>query len=437
MNGILLTTSSLPQPRRLGLPWRFLLGVLAALLITMGVFMLVMNPPVQDARAMLIFLSITAAGSLLVGFGAYRLGWFNQSPRLIWTLISGYVLGGILTFINVWFTATLMFINQHDLQLAAVLLLFATGIAISLGYFVSTAVTDNIKALNQGAHAISAGNLQARVNTNGRDEMAQLARAFNMMARQLEEAARKKAELEKMRRDLIAWVGHDLRTPLASVRAILEALADGVVEDQATIDRYLRTAKRDIGALTILLDDLFSLAQMDAGGLRLDKQPNSLSDLISDTLEGFSKQAIEKGIELSGQVRPGLDPVVLDARHIERVLANLVGNAIRYSPSGAKVQVHAQVVGNEVEVSVADTGDGIPASDLPHIFEQFYRGEKSRSRATGGSGLGLAIAKGIVEAHGGQIKVSSQVNKGTEFTFTLPRAGSRGRVNPLVRGHKS
>ncbi|MCB9149322.1 MAG: HAMP domain-containing protein [Caldilineaceae bacterium] len=433
MNGILLTTSSLPQPRRLGLPWRFLLGVVAVLLITMGIFMLVMNPPVQDARAMLIFLSITAAGSLVVGFGAYRLGLFNQSPRLIWTLISGYVLGGILTFINVWFTATLMFINQHDLQLAAVLLFFATGIAISLGYFVSTAVTDNIKALNQGANAISAGNLQARVDTHGRDEMAQLARSFNMMARQLEEAARKKAEVEKMRRDLIAWVGHDLRTPLASVRAILEALADGVVEDQATVDRYLRTAKRDIGSLTILLDDLFALAQMDAGGLRLDKQPNSLSDLISDTLEGFSKPAIEKGIELSGQVLPGLDPVVLDARHIERVLANLVGNAIRYSPSGAKVQVQARAVGNEVEVSVTDTGDGIPASDLPHIFEQFYRGEKSRSRATGGSGLGLAIAKGIVEAHGGQIKVSSQVGKGTQFTFALPRGNHRGRANPLVR----
>ena len=422
-----------PTRRRLGLPLRFLAGVTLALTLAMLFFLLIMQPSLAEVRAMLIFLVATALISVAAGYGAYRFGWFNRSPRLILTLISGYALSSALTFLNVWFTARLMFISTHDLTLATILLLFATGIAVSLGYFVSTNVTDNIKMLNQGAKTITTGNLSARVEVNGRDEIAQLGRSFNSMAAQLEEAARKKAEVEKLRRDLIAWVGHDLRTPLASVRAIIEALIDGVVEDPATVERYLLTAKRDIGSLSLLLDDLFEMAQLDAGGMRLNRHPNSLSDLVSDTLESFSNRAIEKGIVLSGEVAPGTDPVLFDARQIERVLGNLVGNAIRYSPSGATVKVSARPITNGVEVAVTDTGDGINAEDLSQIFEQFYRGEKSRNRSTGGSGLGLAIAKGIIEAHGGKIDVTSEVGKGSCFSFTLPKEGSRSRENPLLR----
>ena len=422
-----------PARRRLGLPLRFLGGVTLALAIAMLFFLLIMQPPLEELRAMLIFLTATALVSVIAGYAAYRLGWFNRSPRLILTLISGYALSSALTFLNVWFTARLMFINPHDLTLATILLLFATGIAMSLGYFVSTSVTDNIKMLNNGAKTISAGTLSARVEVPGRDEMAQLGRSFNSMAGQLEDAARKKAEVEKLRRDLIAWVGHDLRTPLASVRAIIEALIDGVVEEPETVKRYLLTAKRDIGALSILLDDLFEMAQIDAGGIRLNRDANSLSDLVSDTLESFSNSAIEKGIMLSGEVAPGTDPVLLDAQQIGRVLGNLVGNAIRYSPSGAQIQVDARPIIGGVEVSVTDTGDGINAEDLSQVFEQFYRGEKSRNRATGGSGLGLAIAKGIVEAHSGKISVTSEVGKGSRFCFTLPKEGGKSRENPLLR----
>jgi signal transduction histidine kinase len=240
------------------------------------------------------------------------------------------------------------------------------------------------------------------------------------MAAQLEAAAYKQRELEILRRDLLAWVGHDLRTPLTSVRLIVEALADQVVEDPLTIQRYLQTAQRDIRSLSRLIDDLFEMAQLDAGGLQLELCPNSISDLVSDTLESFSAQAARQGVTLKGSIAPGIDPVLLDAQQIGRVLANLVSNALRYTPSGGTVEVGVSAAPGGVQVQVCDTGEGITTEDLPHIFEQFYRGEKSRSRATGGAGLGLAIAQGIIEAHSGHIGVESTPGEGTRFFFTLP-----------------
>jgi signal transduction histidine kinase len=292
---------------------------------------------------------------------------------------------------------------------------------MSLGYFLSAAVTDGIMALNQAAKEIAQGNLRARVPVIGHDEIADLACTFNEMAAQLEAAAYKQRELDILRRDLLAWVGHDLRTPLTSVRLIVEALADGVVEDPTTIQRYLQTAQRDIRSLSRLIDDLFEMAQLDAGGLQLELCPNSISDLVSDTLESFSAQAARQGVTLKGNIAPGVDPILLDAQQIGRVLANLVSNALRYTPSGGTVEVSVAVTTGGVQVQVCDTGEGITSEDLPHIFEQFYRGEKSRSRATGGAGLGLAIAKGIIEAHGGgHIGVESTPGEGTRFFFTLP-----------------
>jgi signal transduction histidine kinase len=318
-----------------------------------------------------------------------------------------------------------MFINDHDLTLATVLLLFAGGIGMALGYFLFSFLTANLSALNTGARRIAGGQFDTRVQIEGRDEVAQLADAFNQMAAQLQVAAHQQQRLDALRRELIAWVGHDLRTPLASVRAVIEALTDGVVEDPETFQRYLRTAQREIGALSILIDDLFDMAQIDAGGLRLDLRPNSLSDLISDTLESFTELAAGREVSLKGDVDPGVDPVVLDARQIGRVLANLVSNSLRHTPAQGSVTIHAQMQPDAVRVEIADTGEGIPPEDLPYVFDRFYRAEKSRSRSTGGAGLGLAIAKGIVEAHGGRIGVRSTPGQGATFTFTLPKHAVR------------
>jgi signal transduction histidine kinase len=218
----------------------------------------------------------------------------------------------------------------------------------------------------------------------------------------------------------VAWAGHDLRTPLTSIRAMIEALADGLVEDEATRQRYLRTAQADIESLSHLIDDLFEMSQIDAGGLKMDLEPGYIADLVSDSLERFSEQARQKDIRLEGKISAEIGPVAMDEKRIGRVLANLLANAIRHTPTGGTVQVVVQKSGDNLQVTVQDTGEGILPEDLPYVFEQFYRGEKSRSRTTGGAGLGLAIAKGIVESHSGIIEIDSEPGVGTQVRFTLP-----------------
>jgi len=395
-------------------------GVALAVVASLGIFYLLMNPPLNEVGQMALLLTITAVISVAAGYGAYRLGWISRSPRIRLTLLSGYALSSLLTFINVWLAARRMFVSEHDLLLATVLLLFAGGIAVSLGYFLSEAITDRIVILSQAAHNIAEGDLATRVPVTGSDEMAELARTFNTMAAQIEAAIKKQEELDTLRRDLIAWVGHDLRTPLASIRAMVEALADGMVDEPDTVKRYLTTIQRDIRSLSLLIDDLFQMAQIDAGGLQLARQSSSLSDLISDTIESFSALAARQGATLEGNAGPEVDPILIDARRIGQVLANLIGNALRHTPAGGRVQVCASKSAGGVLVEVQDTGEGIRDEDLSFIFQQFYRGEKSRSRATGGAGLGLAIAKGIIEAHGGRIGVESVAEQGARFFFTLP-----------------
>jgi signal transduction histidine kinase len=395
-------------------------GILVVLILSLVIFILIMKPPMADFSLMTAFLLVTALISGLAGFAAYRLGWLNHTPTLRASLMFGYALSSVLTFFNVWLTASLMFANDHDLLLAVVLLIFAGGMAMILGFFLSSALADRIRQLEKAAGQLADGDLTTRIPVQGRDEVARLAEAFNRMAARLESADQKQRDVERLRSDLVAWVGHDLQTPLSSIRAILEALADGVIEDPQAEQRYLKTAQRDVRSLSLLIDDLFQMAQIDAGGLQLDLAANSLNDLISDTLESFSTLAARQGINLQGSAASDVDPVQMDAPRIGRVLNNLVGNAIRHTPEGGLVNVCALRTARGVEVSVTDSGEGIRPEDLAHVFERFYRGEKSRSRATGGAGLGLAIAQGIVRAHGGDILVESLPGQGTSFTFWLP-----------------
>jgi signal transduction histidine kinase len=408
------------------------------LLIALGLALLLaigwLGAPGNDIAELMDYLLVSGAISL--GLGVVGLLWLRRGRGRLWLQVTlTYTLGVGIALLNIFLTAQLMFISKHDLPLLVLLLLFAAVVSLGLGYALSQALAQRVTALHQGARALSGGDLAARVEVGGADELAALAQEFNQMAAQLALGAEERARLEIARRDLIAAISHDLRTPLSSLRVMTEALADGLVDDPATTARYLATMRGQIAHLSGLIDDLFELAQIDAGALRLELQRASLDDLISDALEGIRPQANAKGVQLQGSVAPGVGAVLVAPQKIERVLYNLVTNAIRHTPSDGVVTISAssEVAGLSAEaqnpkyktqhwvlVEVADTGEGIAPEDLPWIFDRFYRGEKSRSRATGGAGLGLAIARGIVEAHGGRIWAES-AGRGARIRFTLPQ----------------
>ena len=402
---------------------RFIIALLVILTLAVIGFYLVFNPPMNEVWLITGFLLVTTVISAVAGYAAYRLGWMNRSPNIRTALLGSYGLACLLTFLNVWLTARLMFTEPHDLLLGTVLLIFAGAIAMALGYLLSSAFLDRIQSIDEAAKKIAAGNLSSRVPIEGRDELADLAHTFNHMASQLEEAAEQRKELENLRRELIAWIGHDLQTPLTSISAIIEALADGMVQEEDTRQRYYETAKKNISALSHLIDDMFQLAQIDAGGLTLNYQPVFLADLISDCIEGFSEIAKRKGIKLRGSVSPGIGEVEIDAQRINRVLNNLIDNALHHTQDNGCVEVFASRSSENIKVVVEDNGTGISDTEMPYIFDKFYRGDQSLSIGSRRTGLGLAISKGIINAHGGKISVTSHPGQ-TSFSFTIPQSPS-------------
>jgi two-component system sensor histidine kinase BaeS len=225
------------------------------------------------------------------------------------------------------------------------------------------------------------------------------------------------ARLEKLRQNQVADTAHELRTPLSNLGGYLEAIRDGLVlPDSAAIN----SLSEEVALLSRLVNDLQELAVADAGELRLEKQTEDVSALLDQAAAAARPAALAKGIDITTRIDTDLPPSQIDRQRIRQVLHNLLSNATTHTPSGGKVGIEAIMADGSIEISVSDTGEGIPAQDLSNIFERFYRVDKSRTRATGGSGLGLTIAKRIVEAHGGRIWVTSEVGVGSRFSFTIP-----------------
>ena len=271
---------------------------------------------------------------------------------------------------------------------------------------------------------VNSGDLVAVVPVSSHDEVGELAASFNAMVQRLQQSLGREREMEKSRRELIEAVSHDLRTPISSIRAMIESINDGVVTDEATVKRYLRVSQAEIENLSQLVNDLFELSQIDAGLLRLHVDAVQLQELIPDTVATMSAQAASRHLKLQEEVDDTLPPVLIDGRMVQRVLYNLVQNAIRHTPPDGTIRVSARDAGDIVEVRVADTGEGIPTEDLTRVFERSYSRDQARSRQSGGTGLGLSISRGIVEAHGGNISVASLPGQGSVFSFTLPKAAA-------------
>ena len=405
--------------------WNWLVpvsGLVVALGLVLAIALVVIDMPRGDAAALARFLLLSSVPSLGLGYALFYAA--RGRPRSLRQQITlAYGLGLAIALINILITARLMFLSAHDLTLLGLLLTFAGALSLFFGLTLAASMSRSITRLAQGAAEFARGNLAARVRVDISGELADLAGAFNQMAARLEEAFARERQLEATRRDLVAAVSHDLRTPLASMRAIVEALADGLVSDQATVERYLDTLRGQIQSLSALIDDLFELSQLDRAQLELDFESTSLRDLISDTLESLHVQARQRGVNLNGQVDSSVDPVRINPQKMQRVLSNLIQNAIRHTPAQGTVAISARPVPGGIQVDVADTGEGIAPQELPRVFDRFYRGEKSRSRTYGGSGLGLAIARGIVEAHGGRIWAESTPGQGSTFRFIIPKAG--------------
>ncbi|MER5644806.1 HAMP domain-containing sensor histidine kinase [Streptosporangium sp. NPDC002524] len=367
----------------------------------------------------LVIVAVTAGLGLpvaLAGLGAMRL----LRERSIGVMLAVVVVVTVTATVGGMVALTLKMIiegTSRDIVLSVV----AVGGLVGLG--VATVLSRRVVAASRrlvdAVHAVPAsgeftppGGLPAELGT--------IAGSLDQAYRRLRLGHERERALESARRELVAWVSHDLRTPLAGMRAMAEALEDGVVADPETVGRYHRQIRLEVDRLSGMVDDLFELSRIHAGTLRLSRGPIGLGDLVADALAGAEELARGKGVRLAGEVDPVV-PVQADAAHLSRALRNLVVNAIRHTPGDGVVVVRASVEDGTACLSVADGCGGIPADDLPRVFDVAFRGETARTPSAygAGAGLGLAIARGIVEAHEGAIGVVNS-GPGCRFEIRLP-----------------
>jgi histidine kinase len=305
----------------------------------------------------------------------------------------------------------------ESLSLAALAALIAAGMA---SFLISRQIVGPVQKMVTISQRIADGQYEERLDISGNlaadavDELDQLALSFNQMAHKLEKT-------EQLRRQLIGDVSHELRTPLSAIKGYMEGLMDGVLP--ANIETY-QQVHAEVSRLQRLVNDLQELSRMEGGAFQLKLQPTSVLSLVNLAVSRLAHQFEEKGVTLSTEILMDTPPVLADQDRVLQVLINLTGNALQYTPPGGIVKITVQQKQQDVVFSVVDNGVGISPEHLPHIFERFYRVDKSRTRGSGGSGIGLTVAQSLVRAQGGRIWAESQgLGKGSAFHFTLPKAG--------------
>jgi len=326
-----------------------------------------------------------------VGLQLAGLAFLSVSVPLGAVLLSGWV----------------MFHMGADVKLLAVAAGSATA-AVGAGLLLAREIAGSIRRVGDASQELAAGDLSARAPEGGAGELGQLAASFNAMAVSIE-------QVFDARRELVAWASHDLRTPLASLQAMLEASEDGLVEPA----HYLPALREQVRSLSLIVDDLFELARIDAGVLTLELRQTELSGLVEAAFRLFQPEAAARGVDLVAHLDQRATAPMAPEK-IERVLHNLLTNALRHTPSDGAVAVHVERQPEAVLVRIEDSGGGLPADASDRMFERFWRGDRARSG--GGAGLGLAIARGLVEAHGGRIWAEDRPQGGAQVSFTLPAA---------------
>jgi signal transduction histidine kinase len=356
--------------------------------------------------ALIVGVATLAAG--LVAAVALR-----RLPTLRLQLAGLGLLGVVLPLAAVFLSGAVMFDSAHDLTVLGVAVASST-VALAAAWLLARSVARPLERLRTVSSRLAAGDLSARASTEGSAEVRDVALAFNDMAAQVE-------GLFDARRELVAWASHDLRTPLASLQAMLEAIEDGLVDPA----HYVAAMREQVAGLAALVDDLFELARIDAGALTLELRDEQPANLVAACLRGVEAEAESRRVRLEARIGEGVPSVRCAADKVERVLYNLLVNALRHTPSDGAVAVLVEPSGPDVRISVEDSGDGLERETTSRMFDRFWRRDPARARSDGGAGLGLAIARGLVEAHGGRIWAEDGAGGGARVSFTLP-AGESG-----------
>ena len=410
----------------------FVAALIGLYLATLAFFWWFALPTMLDFQIMAALLGAGIAVVAITGFVAYRMRYIYRIPRAGTVVLAGYLLAAGLILIIMWISAGLLFIHSYDALLVIILMLFASGVVASVGYMQSAAITEKLASLTGAAELLAMGRYHVRVEIDDNDELSRLAEVFNAMAAKLEAADRKERQLDRLRRDLTAWIGYDLRVPLLSSRTMVESIAEGLVTDPDMLNRYLRIARRDINALSDLIDDLYDMAQLDVTGIRLDRSPAQISDLIETTVDALLHMAEQKNIALTGRCSPNIPPIMMDVRQISRVLNNLVGDALHRVPKGGSVKVNAYPTRNGALIEITDTFEGLRPEDADTIFKLFFGEDDVRGQTQETVRLRLALADAVVRAHGSQIRPQRLGTQGLRLVFALTQDGAA--VAPSARG---
>ena len=370
--------------------------------------------------------------AILVPLGVATVGttwWLLAHRERLGSLRRQALVTGALAFAPLALTLVLfvqlMFVSAHDALLTAAMGAFGAVLGLWAGRLLSHRVMDDVDALRAGLMAVGAGERSLDLRMGGDDELAQIAREVEAMVARLAAAEERREDADAARRSLIAAVSHDLRTPVTALRLLAEAVDDEIGDPQ-TRREYVRRLGVHIRALGALIDDLFELTRIEAGEVTWTMQQVQIDELVEETVAAMAPAARAGGISVRAEIDPALRPATANPERIQRVLFNLIQNAIRHTPADGSVTVRAASSGPGVEIEVADTGEGIAPRDRERVFEPFAQGADRASRTDGSAGLGLAISRAIVEAHGGRIWVVDEpADSGARVRFSLPGTSSK------------
>lgn len=387
-----------------------------AVVVASGALSAALIWPVYGAHAALVIAALVA-GISTAGLAVAHVVAGRRSGRPMHTrfvVVVATAVGVILT--SVLATAELMFVSNHDALMISAIVLAAALVAFRAARVASSRLVAEVASIRDVLRAVGAGERTLRAEAGAASELAELAADANAMIEQLAQEEHRRDAADSARRNLVASISHDLRTPMTSLGLMVDAIEDDLV-DADTLARYLATMRTHVTALGSMIDDLFELSRLEAGDLEWSIRQVQLGELVEETVAAMRVEAEVKGVAVTAELARLPRPARGDPEKLQRVLFNLIRNAIHHTPPDGSVTVRAELAGEWVEVEVADTGAGIAAAERERVFEPFVRGDASRPE--GGAGLGMAISRAIVEAHGGRIWLAES-DVGTSVRFVIP-----------------